>query len=283
MIIVGSLVTALVLGLGIYQSNASESAPKLTKNDIEQLVTNQYPGTIKELELEKSHNNYVYEVEIESDGKLYELDLDGNTGEILNLEESNLEKDEMVLEDANKEDGLEDHDVEKEDKDEVTPPEEKEDKNEVNSNTEREEKDYDKNNQHKLLDPKEAIDIALNKFQGTVKEIQLDSDNGRLLYEIEVISNHVEMEFEIDAHTGKILEEDRGKTKKNYDKLSVISAKDALDIAFSKFSGTLIELELEEDDGFLIYEIEIKSGREEAEIEINAYTGEVLFIEIDRD
>ncbi|QGS68035.1 hypothetical protein CV093_03165 [Oceanobacillus sp. 143] len=57
----------------------------------------------------------------------------------------------------------------------------------------------------------------------------------------------------------------------------------ARSIAASQFSGSIVELDLDEDDGRLIYEIEMKNGDSEAEIEIDAYTGTILVIDIDHD
>src|SRR5690625_4679668 len=258
MILIGSLLGALIIGFGIYQSGATESEPKLTRDDIEELVTNQYPGTITEIDLKKKQNNYIYEIEIERNGEEYELLLDGNNGEVLQLEGRSMNEEDLVVDDQ-------------------------EGNVEENDKNLGESKGDQADNSTKFLDPKKAIDIALNEFPGIVKELELQAKDGGLFYEIEVIADHVEMEFDIDAHTGEIIKRDRESTEKNYDRSAIITAKEALDIAFSKFSGRLKELELEEDDGLLIYEIEIKSGKEEAEIEINAYTGEVIVIEIDRD
>lgn len=45
----------------------------------------------------------------------------------------------------------------------------------------------------------------------------------------------------------------------------------------------ITELELDEDDGRLIYEIEIESVNGEAEIDIDAYTGDIISISIDTE
>lgn len=258
MILIASLLGALIIGFGIYQSGATESEPKLTRNDIEELVTNQYPGTITEIDVKKKQNKYIYEIEIERDGKEYELLLDGNTGEVLQLEESLRNEEDLVVDDQEAK-------------------AEERDKN-LNGSV-----DDQRDNSANSLDPNRVIDIALQEFPGIVKELEFQARGGRLLYEIEVIADYEEMEFLIDAHTGEIIKSDRKRIKKSYERSAIITAKEALDIAFSKFSGRLKELALEEDDGLFIYEIELKSGKEEAEIEINAYTGEVIVIEIDRD
>lgn len=86
-ITVSSIAIATVLGLGIYHSNAAMLDPKLSKEEIVELVTAQYPGTITEIEMEKGFNSVVYEVEVESNGKEYEIKLDGNTGEVLKIKQ----------------------------------------------------------------------------------------------------------------------------------------------------------------------------------------------------
>src|SRR5699024_7749393 len=89
---VGVLAIASVLGLGIYHSNASQAEPKLSSEEIDDIVKSQYHETIKEMELEKDFNQVIYEVEITEDGNEYELKLDGNTGEVLKIKEKEMVK-----------------------------------------------------------------------------------------------------------------------------------------------------------------------------------------------
>src|SRR5699024_7165600 len=83
----GDIGIAVVLGFGMYQSNASIAETTLAVADKEELATSQYPGTITELELTKGTNGAVYEVEIANDSVEYELEIDGESGEIINLKE----------------------------------------------------------------------------------------------------------------------------------------------------------------------------------------------------
>ena len=53
---------------------------------------------------------------------------------------------------------------------------------------------------------KEASAIALKHSPGTVKEVELDDDDNRPHFEIEIKDDKYEYEFEIDAVTGKILD-----------------------------------------------------------------------------
>ena len=59
---------------------------------------------------------------------------------------------------------------------------------------------------------------------------------------------------------------------------------DAQNIALQEVSGTLRGSELEEEDGVLVWEIEIQNANAElVEIEIDAQSGAILEIEVDDD
>lgn len=174
-IAISIVLLTVVLGMGIYHSDAAKSSPELTYEDISEIVEAQYPGTITEIEQDRKHGKAVYEVEIKDGEKHYELNLDANTGEILELEEKRVKQDiKLTNEQENKID---------------------------TNNTEEQEV----NDSTLIMDMEEAIAIALQEFQGTVTEAELDKENGRYIYEIEIKSNGVEAEVEIDAQTGEIL------------------------------------------------------------------------------
>ncbi|GAB3045469.1 PepSY domain-containing protein [Virgibacillus ainsalahensis] len=167
-ILIGTFTGAALLGFGVYQTNAEEANPALATDEVQQMVTDQYDGTITEMELDKEFNRTVYEVEIEGNGVSYEVKVDADTGEVLK-------------ENAKEYDG-----------DDADDREEK-----AVSNT-------DKN----VITTEEAGKIALNEFSGTIVELELDEDDDRLVYEIEIENGDNEAEFDIDAHTGEIFEMD---------------------------------------------------------------------------
>ena len=53
-----------------------------------------------------------------------------------------------------------------------------------------------------------AIEIALAEVPGEVQETELEREDGKMIYEIEIIAaaDGKEMEIEIDADTGEVLE-----------------------------------------------------------------------------
>ena len=62
---------------------------------------------------------------------------------------------------------------------------------------------------------------------------------------------------------------------------NIISQADAIAIAEKAANGKVVEIELDEDDGLLKYDVELRTDRGEAEVEIDASTGNVLEVELD--
>ena len=56
------------------------------------------------------------------------------------------------------------------------------------------------------LSMQNAIGIALDQVPGKVKEAELDRENGRQIYEIDIVTDDGrKMEVEVDANTGEVL------------------------------------------------------------------------------
>ena len=166
-IAIGTVTAAAVIGMGVYHSDAAQANPTLSSEEISDLIQNQYPATVTELEVDKKGNKTVYEVEIQGDGVEYELKLDGDTGEVLN---------------------------------------EKHKETNFNKKNESETTAAQNKSVENLIGDQKAREIALKEFDGTIKEFELDEDDGRYVYGMEVRNGDKEAEFEIDALTGEILE-----------------------------------------------------------------------------
>lgn len=254
----GAMAIAAVLGL-IFSQNLSVSAdPDLTYEDIREKVRAQYPGEITELELDNEGKKPIYEVEIEIDGKEYELLIDGNTGEVLKLDEKltakNVTKKEP-LEVAEEDDAKEeDKSVEiKEKVEEERTPTETSQEEKVTVSAPKQEVN-EKENETKATS--QATDTQVNKAAETKQTEKPKAEK-------------------------KQQQKPEKKQQQTKDKKSTISKEEAIQIALKQFSGKVEDVELDKDDGRLIYEIEIESSRGEAEIEIDAYTGKVLVVDID--
>ena len=142
-----------------------------------------------------------------------------------------------------------------------------------------------------LIGEDEAKSIALahaGVTEGEIRhyEIKLDRDDGIYVYEIEFDTASYEYDYEINAATGAIIESDREGIESVPQNGNYITEDEALAIALARvnlnadqISG--LEIELTEDDGRMVYEIEFRSGGAEYEFTVNAVTGAVIDMEID--
>lgn len=182
------------LGLGMYHTSASQAAPDLSEKQIKNKIQQQYPGKITEFELDKENNRAVYEAEVVQNGKEYDIVFDGNTGKVLSLEKQNASNDNDDSDDETEKDD------DKFDKDDDNNDDRDDDKNNDNA-----EANNDKTSKEPRISAAKAQKIATNEVSGTVVSSELDEDDDRLIYEIEVKSDKKEAEFEIDAYTGNII------------------------------------------------------------------------------
>jgi uncharacterized membrane protein YkoI len=142
----------------------------------------------------------------------------------------------------------------------------------------------------------EAKQIALGLVEdGTVVDIELDTEDGRLVYEVEVTSNGMLYEKEIDANTGDVYtdvnsgatmssDQDYSDDYNNVTSADVnLSEQEALDVAKKSLGGisTVVNVELDDEDGVLVYEIELNQDNKEFDFVINANTGAIISQEQD--
>jgi len=141
----------------------------------------------------------------------------------------------------------------------------------------------------------EAQEIALAEVDGKVTRAVEETDDGRSYYEFDIITNDQKHELEVDASSGKItkneIDEDyvpsttdtNNQTTNN--QTTIISNEEAQKIAMDRVgnNGYLVKCELDNDDGRQVYEIEIKNGRIEYNIDIDAVYGEIIKYEEDHD
>ncbi|MGD6873864.1 PepSY domain-containing protein [Sutcliffiella horikoshii] len=145
----------------------------------------------------------------------------------------------------------------------------------------------------------EASDIVLAKVEnGVIHEAEKDRENGRLVYEIEVKNEEYEFEFKVDAENGEIIKEEReerrgqkaatgenGNTENAAKDEAVISIGEAKGIAKKEVPGELEDIELERENGKLVYEVEIKNHQngddDDVTVYVDAITGKVLYVEWD--
>ncbi|GGN58717.1 PepSY domain-containing protein [Oceanobacillus indicireducens] len=97
-------------------------------------------------------------------------------------------------------------------------------------------------------------------------------------------SNAAPTEPIVAASETEEVQETKEKTVENQDPFAgVLSIEEVKQIALTEFEGKVTEIELDKDDGRLIYEVELRDGTHEAEIELDAMTGEIIEVEIEQD
>lgn len=117
--------------------------------------------------------------------------------------------------------------------------------------------------------------------------IKKETENGKLVYDVEFYAGNQEYDYEIDALDGTILSKDmdieddfRGSSSGTDSAAkNVIGQEKALEIVLKRVPGATadnVQIKLDKEDGHQIYEGEIRYNGMEYEFELNAETGDVL-------
>jgi uncharacterized membrane protein YkoI len=145
------------------------------------------------------------------------------------------------------------------------------------------------NNAKTFLTLDEVKKVALQEVDGVVEEIELENESNKAVYEVDIEKNDIDYDLYIDAYSGEIYSVDRDDHNNDDDidddnlsnNKNTISQADATAIAEKAVNGKVVEIEKDEDDGLIKYEVELNTDRGEAEVEIDASTGKVLDVEWD--
>lgn len=229
---------------------------KLSQADIEKLVDDQY-DTYHSLSIELARDDgyYIYEVSLISDDQKIELEIHPVTGEILEREIHYY----YISPDT------------------------------LTQNT-------------SVISCEKARTLALKQVpDALITDIELDKEDGVLVYEIELYKDGYEYDLLLNAVTGEKLfleshkdswdsddyafdwshhgshhsHQSSGHHKQ--DQASILSIEQVQKLLLDKVPGAVIkELELDTEDGRLIYEGELRKGKMEYEFELDAATGVFL-------
>lgn len=131
---------------------------------------------------------------------------------------------------------------------------------------------------NEMITLQEAKEIALEEVDGVVKEVQLDKDDGKYYYEVDIHDGTFEYEVDVDAFTGEIIDFEKDSSTKNIGKYGdILSMDEAIKIAQEEAPHAFfVEVELDEDDGRVMYEIDMLDDEFKYELDIDARTGEVV-------
>lgn len=86
-VLLGMTGVIAILLIGVFVVTATISQFNISQDEAEAIATAAVQGTVQEVELENVNNNLVYEVDIEKDGKEFEVSVDAETGQVKSIEE----------------------------------------------------------------------------------------------------------------------------------------------------------------------------------------------------
>ncbi|MBX9971789.1 PepSY domain-containing protein [Cytobacillus firmus] len=142
-----------------------------------------------------------------------------------------------------------------------------------------------------LITVEEAKKIALSEAEGRVESIELERANGKQYYDIDIENGKEDFDIKIHALDGEVISinkerddddnDDNYQSEKEVNGENIISEQKAIEIAEKEVNGTLKEIEIDGDDGQNLYEIELKTNKGEADVDIDAETGKILKVELD--
>lgn len=160
------------------------------------------------------------------------------------------------------------------------------------------------------VDEETAVSIALEHAGVTecsIHRVELDTEDGRQVYEVEFFAGNTEYDYTIDRETGEILSYDQdiegwglgngqqngsgnGNGRKNGQDNSAASSsgpitlEEAVQLVLDRVPGASasdVQIEFERDDGKDIYEGEVTCNRTEHEFQIDASTGNFIEWSVD--
>lgn len=230
---------------------------------------------LEKCELDYENGIMVYEIEFQSGGYEYDYDINAATGEVVGHKK---EADNHHAAHGNQSSGTGNHNIDS------------------GSNT-------GTNIGEEQAKTAAYSHAGVSADQVILEKCTQDYEDGIIVYEIEFRSGGYEYEYDIHAVTGEVLSfkkeadnhsaatasnQSNGAAGSGIGASTYISESEARETAISRaglsgVSGLIVEIELENEDGIMVYEVEIKSGGYEHKCEINAVTGVILSYEKERD
>ncbi|MED1562600.1 hypothetical protein AJ85_05830 [Alkalihalobacillus alcalophilus ATCC 27647 = CGMCC 1.3604] len=133
-----------------------------------------------------------------------------------------------------------------------------------------------------LITKEEAKKAALAVLDGKIKEVERDKEDGRLIYEVEVLFEGEEYDFDIDAYTAEVIEIDDDLLKTPVANEMKITVEEAKEIANKLVPNSKIDdIDLKKERGIYLYDIELELNDEDGDLYLDANTGEVIKLDGD--
>ena len=135
--------------------------------------------------------------------------------------------------------------------------------------------------------PEDAVKAAQKESKGELKDLSFEKETGDWSYKVELVDGTNENKVLINADDKSVTnvekeQEDSDDNDQTFKLSDVAKFEDALKVAQDKAKGDIKEWSLSEDNGKLVYSIELKEGNKEStEFTIDAKSKEILEQETD--
>lgn len=137
------------------------------------------------------------------------------------------------------------------------------------------------------VSPQDAVKAAQKESKGELKDLSFEKETGEWSYKVELVDGTNENKVLINADDKSVTnvekeQEDSDDNDQTFKLSDVAKFEDALKVAQDKAKGDIKEWSLSEDNGKLVYSIELKEGNKEStEFTIDAKSKEILEQETD--
>ncbi|MGO2094168.1 PepSY domain-containing protein [Mammaliicoccus sciuri] len=137
------------------------------------------------------------------------------------------------------------------------------------------------------VSPEDAVKAAQKESKGELKDLSFEKETGDWSYKVELVDGTNENKVLINADDKSVTnvekeQEDSDDNDQTFKLSDVAKFEDALKVAQDKAKGDIKEWSLSEDNGKLVYSIELKEGNKEStEFTIDAKSKEILEQETD--
>ncbi|APR61462.1 peptidase [Staphylococcus condimenti] len=136
--------------------------------------------------------------------------------------------------------------------------------------------------------PEEAVKTAKKEYDGEVKEISFEKEQGKWAYKVDLQKQGEEAEVVINDNDGKLMhksteKEDDYDKNKSFEYKDFKSYKDIIKKAQDDFDGDIHEWSLSKDDdqGKFVYDLDLQKGNNKHEFSYDAKNGKLLSNEKD--
>ncbi|TVX94224.1 PepSY domain-containing protein [Paenibacillus agilis] len=262
---VSSALLLAFLLFGVRQIWAQQTNPLLSEQEVKQIISNSYAGMVESIQLNENSNPPQYVAKLKNGDRWYELHVGGYNGDILHLKLIN----EAGVPTSPNEPGKEKPGTGTGQPTNPNKP--------GNGST----------SGQNPITKEDAKLIAKTQFKGKLSSLELKiQPDGSRYYEAKLENNKESIIMYINEADGEVVKKEiTSKTDKKptNNNTMPITESEAKSIALKHVKGTFKSIDLEDENGVPVYEVEIKTATGTKKVYINAYSGAFINVVTDDD